>query len=136
MISSISFHLPEVKLCDKREDSYQMVWHRPVESTALIRPWDHLAANKSGCQQLCAFDDRSHARRTPSKYLRDERTESGRQMPFPQELIQILVSPDALAVASGRESRIRHNRVDVIAGLAYQDREVECPLVFANLGNS
>jgi len=67
MISSISFHLPEVEVCDKREDSYQMVLHRPVESTAFIGPWDHLAANKSGCRQLCAFDDRSHARSTPSK---------------------------------------------------------------------
>ncbi len=54
---------------------------------------------------------------------------------LPKELIQILVSPDALGVASGRESRIRYNSVDVIAGLAYQDREVECQLVFANLGN-
>ena len=53
---------------------------------------------------------------------------------LPKELIQILVSPDALGVASGRESRIRYNSVDVIAGLAYQDREVECPFVFANLG--
>ncbi len=36
-----------------------------------------------------------------------------------KELIQILVSPDALGVRSGRESRIRYNIVDVIAGLAY-----------------
>src|SRR6266446_1820678 len=54
---------------------------------------------------------------------------------LPKELIQILVSPDALGVASGRESRIRYNSVDVIAGLAYQDREVECQFVFAKLGH-
>ena len=36
-----------------------------------------------------------------------------------KELIQILVSPDAVGVASGRESRICYNSVDVIAGLAY-----------------
>src|SRR5260370_4786640 len=38
---------------------------------------------------------------------------------LPKELIQILVSPDSLGVARGRESRIRYNSMDVIAGLAY-----------------
>ncbi len=37
----------------------------------------------------------------------------------PKELIHLLVSPDALGVARGRESRIRYNSVDVTAGLAY-----------------
>ncbi len=38
---------------------------------------------------------------------------------LPKELIQLLVNPDALGVARGRESRIRYNSVDVTAGLAY-----------------
>ena len=42
-----------------------------------------------------------------------------KRAPSEKKLIQILVSPDALGVASGRESRIRYNSVDVIAGLAY-----------------
>jgi hypothetical protein len=54
---------------------------------------------------------------------------------LPKKLIQILVSRDALRVASRRESRIRYNSVDVIAGLAYQDRQVECRLACANQGH-
>ena len=54
---------------------------------------------------------------------------------LPKELIQILVSPDALGVASGRESRVRYNSMDVIARLAYQDRQVECRLACANQGH-
>ena len=38
---------------------------------------------------------------------------------LPKELIQLFVNPDALGVASGRESTIRYNSVDVIAGLAH-----------------
>ena len=45
------------------------------------------------------------------------------------------MSPDALGVASGREARIRYNSVNVIAGLAYQDRQVECRLACANQGH-
>src|SRR5260370_1541063 len=54
---------------------------------------------------------------------------------LPKELIQILVSPEALGVASGRESRVRYNSMDVIARLAYQDRQVECRLACANQGH-
>jgi len=42
------------------------------------------------------------------------------------------VTPDALGVTSGRESRIRYNRVDMIARLAYYDRQVERRLACAN----
>ena len=45
------------------------------------------------------------------------------------------MSPDALGVASGRESGIRYNRMDVIAGLAYYDRQMECRLAGANQGH-
>jgi len=60
------------------------------------------------------------------KHPKDERTESGAtDAPLcltraPSERTNPdLVSPDTLGVASGRESRIRYNSVDVIAGLAY-----------------
>jgi hypothetical protein len=52
--------------------------------------------------------------------IRQERPENVPSVPdFPRKLIQILASPDALRVAGRRESRIRYNSVDVIAGLAY-----------------
>src|SRR5260370_5260392 len=78
------------------------------------------------CAVFTAHDARSHARRTSSRASegrtnrkRGDRCAALLNTRLPKELIQILVSPDALGVASGRESRIRYNSVDVIAGLAY-----------------
>ena len=94
------------------------------------------------CAVFITHDARSHARRTPCKASegrtnrkRGDRCPALLNARLPKELIQILVSPDALGVASGRESRIRYNSVDVIAGLAYQDRQVECRLACANQGH-
>jgi hypothetical protein len=67
-----------------------------------------------------------------------DQIQAGRPIPrsgnagLQKELIQIFVSPDALGVASGREATIRYNSVNVIAGLAYQGRQVECRLACAN----
>src|ERR1700719_2332271 len=83
-------------------------------------------------------DARSHPRTTPVPGLaRKSHANQSDCCPLPnarppKELIQIFVSPDALGVASGREARLRYNRMDVIAGLAYYDREVEWRLACAN----
>ena len=105
--------------------------------TCRCRPALAQVSSGDGIQKFAEFGD-FNIRLRESAATQMGGTESGRQIPrsanagFSKELIQIFASPDALGVASGREATIRYNSVNVIAGLAYQDRQVECRLACAN----